>query len=138
MSWMSLSDFEYAGKRKQTRRECFLAETNQVVPWIDLVVLIELCYSKVGMGRRPYLRRPATGQAPACNQHRFRPRLLAAIPPRKPGLNTSESAMVRTDLQSVTADRDYLRLKWGGFIREARPTASSPETQPLVSDPTYC
>ncbi|EGH36078.1 transposase, IS4 family protein, partial [Pseudomonas syringae pv. japonica str. M301072] len=28
MSQMSFSDFEYAGKRKQTRRERFLAETH--------------------------------------------------------------------------------------------------------------
>jgi len=33
MSQMSFSDFEYAGKRKQTRRERFLAEMEQVVPW---------------------------------------------------------------------------------------------------------
>ena len=33
MSQMSFSDFEYAGKRKQTRRERFLAEMDQVVPW---------------------------------------------------------------------------------------------------------
>jgi len=30
MSQMSFSDFEYAGKRKQTRRERFLAEMEQV------------------------------------------------------------------------------------------------------------
>jgi IS5 family transposase len=30
---MSVSDFEYAGKRKQTRRERFLAEMDQVAPW---------------------------------------------------------------------------------------------------------
>jgi hypothetical protein len=30
MSQMSFSDFEYAGKRKQTRRERFLAEMDQV------------------------------------------------------------------------------------------------------------
>ena len=31
MSQLSVSDFEYAGKRKQTRRERFLAEMGQVV-----------------------------------------------------------------------------------------------------------
>jgi len=31
---MSFSDFEYAGKRKQTRRERFLAEMDQVVPGV--------------------------------------------------------------------------------------------------------
>lgn len=38
MSQMSFSDFEYAGKRKQTRRERFLAEMDQVVPWAGLLV----------------------------------------------------------------------------------------------------
>jgi IS5 family transposase len=33
MTQMSFSDAEYAGKRKQTRREIFLAEMERVVPW---------------------------------------------------------------------------------------------------------
>ena len=33
MSQMSFSDAEYAGKRKKTRREVFLDEMEQVVPW---------------------------------------------------------------------------------------------------------
>lgn len=37
MSQMSFSDFEYAGKRKQTRRGRFLAEMDQVVPWAGLL-----------------------------------------------------------------------------------------------------
>lgn len=32
MSQMSFSDFEYSGKRKQTRRECFLAKMDQAEP----------------------------------------------------------------------------------------------------------
>jgi transposase, IS5 family len=32
MNLMSFSDFEYAGKRKHTRRERFFAEMDQVVP----------------------------------------------------------------------------------------------------------
>jgi len=51
---MSFSDFEYAGKRKQTRRERFLAEMDQVVPWVGLVALIEPYYPKAGGGRKPY------------------------------------------------------------------------------------
>lgn len=31
-------DAEYAGKRKQTRRERFLIEMGQVVPWKGLIV----------------------------------------------------------------------------------------------------
>ncbi len=52
MSQMSFSDFEYAGKRKQTRRERFLAEMDQVVPWAGLVALIEPYYPKAGMCQR--------------------------------------------------------------------------------------
>ena len=38
---MSFSDFEYAGKRKQTRRERFLAEMKQIVSRSGLVALTE-------------------------------------------------------------------------------------------------
>lgn len=51
---MSFSDFVYASKRKQTRRERFLAEMDQVVPWAGLVGLIEPHYPKAGGGRKPY------------------------------------------------------------------------------------
>jgi IS5 family transposase len=54
MTQMSFSDAEYAGKRKQTRREIFLAEMEQVVPWSALLALIEPVYPKAGKGRRPY------------------------------------------------------------------------------------
>ena len=37
MDQMSFSDAEYSGKRKQTRREVFLAEMDQVVPWVALL-----------------------------------------------------------------------------------------------------
>ncbi len=51
---MSFADAEYSGKRKQTRREVFLAEMNQVVPWDAILALIEPHYPKVGNGRPPY------------------------------------------------------------------------------------
>ena len=54
MSQMSFGDAEYAGKRKQTRREVFLAEMNQVVPWQSLLKLIEPLYPVAGRGRHPY------------------------------------------------------------------------------------
>lgn len=54
MTQMSFSDAEYAGKRKQTRREIFLAEMEQVVPWDALLALIDPAYPKAGKGRRPY------------------------------------------------------------------------------------
>src|SRR5437899_2699715 len=54
MSQMSFGDAEYAGKRKRTRREVFLAEMEQVVPWLALESLIEPVYPKAGRGRHPY------------------------------------------------------------------------------------
>ena len=54
MSQMSFGDAEYAGKRKRTRREEFLAEMETVVPWSALEGLIEPHYPKAGNGRRPY------------------------------------------------------------------------------------
>ena len=54
MDQMSFGDAEYAGKRKQTRREAFLAEMDKLVPWSDLLGLIEPHYPEVGRGRHPY------------------------------------------------------------------------------------
>ena len=54
MSQMSFGDAEYAGKRKRTRREVFLAEMDKVVPWPRLLALIEPAYPKAGNGRPPY------------------------------------------------------------------------------------
>jgi IS5 family transposase len=54
MSQISFSDAEYAGKRKKTRREVFLAEMERVVPWKGLLGLIEPHYPAAGRGRRPY------------------------------------------------------------------------------------
>jgi hypothetical protein len=54
MSEMSFGDAEYAGKRKQTRREISLAEMEQVVPWKSLLDLISPFYPEAGGGRHPY------------------------------------------------------------------------------------
>ena len=54
MSQMSFGDAEYAGKRKKTRREVFLEEMEQVVPWKSLLSLIEPFYPVAGRGRHPY------------------------------------------------------------------------------------
>jgi IS5 family transposase len=54
MSQMSFGDAEYAGKRKKTRREVFLEEMDQVVPWKSLLALIEPLYPLAGRGRHPY------------------------------------------------------------------------------------
>ena len=54
MKQISFSDVEYLGKRKQTRRELFLAEMEAVVPWEAMLGLIEPVYPKAGKGRHPY------------------------------------------------------------------------------------
>jgi IS5 family transposase len=52
---LTFGDAEGLGKRKQTRREIFLAEMDQVVPWGALLGLIEPHYPKLGrQGRQPY------------------------------------------------------------------------------------
>lgn len=54
MTQLSFGDAEYAGKRKQRRREVFLAEMDQIVPWATLLSLIEPSYPVAGRGRPPY------------------------------------------------------------------------------------
>jgi len=54
MNQLSFGDAEYRGKRKQTRREKFLAEMEQVVPWDALLRLIQPVYPVAGRGRHPY------------------------------------------------------------------------------------
>lgn len=54
MKQMTFVDAEYAGKRKQTRRERFLIEMGQVVAWKGLITLIEPHYPKDEGGRAAY------------------------------------------------------------------------------------
>ena len=49
----SFSQAEYAGKKKQTRRDKFLAEMEQVVPWPRLVERVRPFYPKGERGRPP-------------------------------------------------------------------------------------
>src|SRR5918993_2354068 len=49
----SFSQAEYAGKKKQTRRDRFLAEMERVVPWARLVDRLRPFYPKGERGRRP-------------------------------------------------------------------------------------
>ncbi|MCA1791381.1 MAG: IS5 family transposase [Thioalkalivibrio sp.] len=52
---LTFGDAEGLGQRKRTRREIFLAEMEQVVPWRALLTLIEPHYPKMGRpGRQPY------------------------------------------------------------------------------------
>ena len=54
MDQMGFSELEYGQKRRQTRREQFLAELEVLVPWADLEALIEPYYPRRGKGRPPY------------------------------------------------------------------------------------
>src|SRR6202521_3177768 len=49
----SFSQAEYAGKKKQTRRDRFLGEMEQVVPWARLVERLRPLYPKGERGRPP-------------------------------------------------------------------------------------
>ena len=49
----SFSQAEYAKKKKQTRRDKFLAEMEQVVPWARLVDRLRPLYPKGERGRKP-------------------------------------------------------------------------------------
>ena len=54
MTQLSFSTLDHQNKKKRTKREAFLAEMEEVVPWPILLGLIEPFYPKAGNGRRPY------------------------------------------------------------------------------------
>lgn len=54
MSQLTLSEAEYAHRRKPTRREKFLSQMEHAVPWKVFAELVETHYPKPGKGRRPY------------------------------------------------------------------------------------
>src|SRR3977135_1260747 len=53
---LSFSSLDFAGKKKRTKRDLFLAEMAAVVPWSALEAIIKPHYPKVGPqgGRRPF------------------------------------------------------------------------------------
>ncbi len=51
MSQLGFSDAEFVGKREPTRREKFLSEMDQVIPWNGLVALIAPLYPRGKDGR---------------------------------------------------------------------------------------
>ena len=52
---LAFGDAEGLSKRKQTRREIFLCEMEQVIPWKSVLALIEPHYPRSGRrGRPPY------------------------------------------------------------------------------------
>jgi IS5 family transposase len=54
MDQLTFGDADFVNKGKTTRKERFLAEMEQVVPWATLQRLIEPFYAQGINGRRPY------------------------------------------------------------------------------------
>ena len=53
MNRVSFASLAYDSKKKKTRREKFLEEMDQVIPWAELLAVIEKYYPKAGNGRQP-------------------------------------------------------------------------------------
>lgn len=50
----TFADSEFSSKRHQTRKEIFLSRMDNLLPWPQLLKVIEPFYPKTGNGRRPY------------------------------------------------------------------------------------
>ena len=51
---LTFADSEFSSKRRQTRKEIFLSRMDNLLPWSQLLEVIEPFYPKAGNGRRPY------------------------------------------------------------------------------------
>src|SRR4030043_1735746 len=52
MEMMSFASLAYENKKKKTRREQFLEEMDKVIPWSELIQVIDKHYPKAGNGRK--------------------------------------------------------------------------------------
>ena len=50
----TFADSEFSNKRRQTRKEIFLSRMDNLLPWSQLLDVIEPFYPRAGNGRRPY------------------------------------------------------------------------------------
>ena len=50
----TFADSEFSSKRRQTRKEIFLSRMENLLPWSQLLGVIEPFYPKAGNGRHPY------------------------------------------------------------------------------------
>jgi IS5 family transposase len=55
MNSLSFASLAYDNKKKKTRREKLLQEMDKVIPWKDVLEIIERYYPKAGNGRQPML-----------------------------------------------------------------------------------
>ena len=53
MMTISFASLAYENKKKKTRREKFLEEMNQAIPWEELLQVIKRYYPRAGNGRQP-------------------------------------------------------------------------------------
>lgn len=53
MMTVSFASLAYENKKKRTRREKFLQEMDQVIPWEELLQIIKQYYPRAGNGRQP-------------------------------------------------------------------------------------
>lgn len=53
MKQTTFASLAFDTKKKRTRREIFLSEMDAVIPWTDLLALIEPYYPRAGKGRQP-------------------------------------------------------------------------------------
>lgn len=53
MMTVSFASLAYENKKKRTRREKFLQEMDQVIPWEELLQIIKRYYPRAGNGRQP-------------------------------------------------------------------------------------
>jgi len=53
MKGLSFASLAYDNKKKRTRREKFLTEMDQVIPWTKLMEVVRKHYPKAGNGRQP-------------------------------------------------------------------------------------
>ena len=53
MKQQSLSDIEYANRRRKTKREAFLDSMNEIIPWNQWIEIIRPYYYSNKRGRRP-------------------------------------------------------------------------------------
>ncbi|WP_233402604.1 IS5 family transposase [Marinomonas transparens] len=51
---LTCADSEFSSKRRQTRKEIFLSRMDNLLPWTQLLGLIDPFYPKAGNDRRPY------------------------------------------------------------------------------------
>ncbi|OSA07167.1 IS5 family transposase, partial [Klebsiella pneumoniae] len=50
---LTFADSEFSTKRRQTRKEIFLSRMEQILPWQNMVDVIQPLYLKSRNGRRP-------------------------------------------------------------------------------------